>query len=100
MNEQLREIVNLFGAFVFSMKGTLKRTIDMSADLLYGESESDQGKYLYVSIPLRSFDNTGIDKDDLDKLFSIMAFFVDNTIGSANIYLTTRNERLVIEIAW
>ena len=100
MNDQLKEIVSLFGAFVFSMKGTLKHTIDMSADLLYGESESVQGKYSYVAIPLKSFDNDGIDKDALDKLFSTMAFFVDNTVGSANIYLTTRNEHLVIEIAW
>jgi len=101
MDINLKEVVNLFGAFVVSMQHTLKRTINMSDDLIYGEEVYDSSSgYSYVAIPLKPFNDTGIDKDDLDKLFSLMAFFVDNTIGAGNIYLTTRKNKLVIEIAW
>lgn len=100
MKQEIRDVINLFGAFVASMKNSLTRTIDMSADLIYGQGISPQGQYSYVAIPIRSLKDDGLDKESLDKLFSIMAFFVDNTIGEANIYLTTRDEKLVIEIAW
>lgn len=102
MTEDLNEVVGLFGAFLTSMKYGLKHTIDMYGDIMYGTAPGRSGgeAYSYVAIPIKCLDDGGIDKDNLDKLFSLMAFFVDNAIGAGNIYLTNRNGKLVIEIAW
>lgn len=93
---ELRQVVEKFGAYVASMMNVLDHSIDTQSDLMYGCEDT----YNYVSIPIRNLQDFALDKDSLDKLYSIMAFFVDNVMGEGNIYLTNREDKLVIEIAW
>jgi hypothetical protein len=98
--------INQFTAYVASMERPLSRMVDMSADIIHGQGTredkwaGDPEPFDYVALTLKDLSNGGLDKDSLDKLYSIMAFFVDNVITSGNIYLTNRNGKLVIEIAW
>jgi len=102
MTRELKEVVSKFGAYVASIMDTLSKYIDTRADLMYGEEGPDceESPYRYVALPIKNLENEGLDKDAIDKLYSTMAFFVDNVIGSGNIYLTQREDTLVIEIAW
>ena len=90
-----------FVQYTDSMKSRLSLVgIDTTQPVMYGADRGDEGEFMFVALPLYDLANDGLDKDDIDKLYSIMAFFVDNVIGAGNIYLTNRNGKLVIEIAW
>ena len=97
--QKLEDVVNKFSAYFAGLE-RFRDTIDMSGDIIYGVDTSTNTPYNYIAIPLRSMVNCGIDKDGIDKLFGMMAFFVDNVMASGNIYLTNRKDKLVIEIAW
>lgn len=102
MNRELKDVVNKFGAYIVSMMEVLNNKIDTTADLIYGTelSPRDSHEFNYVALPIKNLEGDGLDKDSLDKLYAVMAFFVDNALGSGNIYLTQRKGKLVIEIAW
>jgi hypothetical protein len=94
-----------FHHYVKSMKRALIDMVEPDDSLImhgiiHGHDKSELVEFDYVALPIKDLAGEGLDKEALDKLYSIMAFFVDNVIGAGNIYLTNRNKKLVIEIAW
>lgn len=100
------EIINQFGAYVSGMVVPLREVLDMSSDLIYGEDVNSLKEiFFFVALPLKPLgESNSLTKDSLDKLYSIFDFFSTHVlqpkISGCSIYLTQRNGKLVMELAW
>ena len=97
MKKQLKSYLN-------TLSRSAGKVIDIEANIMEGKEESGpDAPYSYLSMPVKNLSGDGIILDEFDNFYKLMVPFLNEHFGDengSNIYLTRRDGKLVVEIAW